>query len=62
MQKGQEHLDGCPYINHESLKAKGFTEEALAKIEKAFRLYSNLSFAFNKFTLGVDFLTKKSRI
>ena len=31
---GQGTLQGCPYINPESLKAKGFTEEALSKIEK----------------------------
>ena len=32
--KGAGTFDGCPYINHESLKAKGFTDETLAKIEK----------------------------
>ncbi len=57
--KGSGSLDGCPYINHESLKAKGFTEEAITKIDKALPSVFDLSFAFNKFTLGLDFLTKK---
>ncbi len=60
--KGAGSLEGCPYINHESLKAKGFTEEALAKIERVLPSVFELSFAFNKFTLGLDFLTKKLNI
>ncbi len=60
--KGSGSLDGCPYINHESLKAKGFTDETLAKIERILPSVFELSFAFNKFTLGVDFLTKKLNI
>ncbi len=60
--KGSGSLEGCPYINHESLKAKGFTDEGLAKIEKALPSVFELSFAFNKFTLGMDFLTKKLNI
>src|SRR4029079_17690323 len=33
--KGTASLKGCPHINPESLKAKGFTDEAIAKIEAA---------------------------
>ncbi len=57
--KGAGTLVGCPYINPESLRAKGFTEEALAKIEKALPSVFELSFAFNKFVLGTEFLVKK---
>lgn len=57
--KGQGTLNGCPYINPESLKAKGFTEEALSKIEKALPTVFELSFAFNKFTLGSEFIKKQ---
>jgi ribonucleoside-diphosphate reductase alpha chain len=57
--KGSGTLVGCPYINPESLKAKGFTEEALSKIEKALPSVFDLSFAFNKFVMGADFLIKK---
>ena len=60
--KGSGSLEGCPYINHESLKAKGFTEEALAKIERVLPSVFELSFAFNKYTLGLDLLTKKLNI
>jgi ribonucleoside-diphosphate reductase alpha chain len=56
--KGQGTLNGCPYINPESLKAKGFTEEAISKIEKALPTIFELSFAFNKFTLGAEFIKK----
>jgi ribonucleoside-diphosphate reductase alpha chain len=60
--KGAGTLIGCPYINPESLKAKGFTDEALAKIEKSLPGAFELNFAFNKYTLGKDFLVKKLRI
>ena len=54
--KGAGTLNGCPYINHESLRAKGFTEELLNKIETILPSVFELSFAFNKFTLGEKFL------
>jgi ribonucleoside-diphosphate reductase alpha chain len=57
--KGSGTLDGCPYINPQALKAKGFTEAALSKIEKALPTVFDLSFAFNKFTIGEDFLISK---
>ncbi len=56
---GSGSLNGCPYINPESLRAKGFTEDAINKIEKALPSVFEISFAFNKFTLGDDFLIKK---
>ncbi len=54
--KGAGTLIGCPYINHESLRSKGFTEELLNKIETILPSVFELSFAFNKFTLGEKFL------
>ncbi len=57
--KGSGSLDGCPYINYESLKAKGFSDETLNKLNKILPSVFELGFAFNKFTLGSDFLTKK---
>jgi len=56
--KGSGSLDGCPYINYESLKAKGFTDEILNKIEKVLPSVFELSFAFNKNTLGAEFCKK----
>jgi ribonucleoside-diphosphate reductase alpha chain len=45
----------APAINHTTLKAKGFTDEAIAKIEKALPTAFDIKFAFNKWTLGEDF-------
>lgn len=56
--KGSGSLEGCPYINPQSLKAKGFTDEIIAKIEKSLPSVFDISFAFNKFSLGTEFLTK----
>ncbi len=57
--KGAGTLVGCPYINSESLKAKGFTEELIGKIEKVLPSVFDLTFAFNKYTLGTEFLINK---
>ncbi len=53
---GAGSLKGCPYINAASLRAKGFTEEAIAIVEAQMPSVFDISFAFNKYTLGVDFL------
>src|SRR6185312_14830044 len=42
-------------INHTTLKAKGFTDEAIAKVEKALPTAFDIKFVFNKWTLGEDF-------
>ncbi|BCX05192.1 MAG: hypothetical protein KatS3mg053_3130 [Candidatus Roseilinea sp.] len=52
---GHGTLAGCPFINPESLKARGFTDEALAKVEGALATAFEIQFAFNKWTLGEDF-------
>ena len=57
--KGSGTLEGCPYVNPQALKAKGFTEAILSKIEKTLPTVFDLSFAFNKFTIGEDFLITK---
>jgi len=54
--KGSGTLVGCPYINPESLKAKGFSEEAINKIESILPSSFDLSFAFNRYSLGDRFL------
>ena len=56
--KGSGSLDGCPYINPQSLKAKGFTDEIIAKVDKSLPSVFDITFAFNKFSLGTDFLIK----
>lgn len=57
--KGSGSLEGCPHINPESLKARGFTEEIIQKLEKMLPTVFELNFAFNTFTLGEDFLINK---
>jgi ribonucleoside-diphosphate reductase alpha chain len=57
--KGSGTLAGCPRINPETLRAKGFTDEALAKLQAALPGAFEIQFAFNKFTLGEDFCREK---
>jgi len=45
-----------PAINVSTLKAKGFTDEALKKAEAALPTAFDIKFAFNKWTFGEDFL------
>jgi ribonucleoside-diphosphate reductase alpha chain len=52
---GHGSLAQAPAINHTTLKAKGFTDEAIAKIEKQLPTAFDIKFAFNKWTLGEDF-------
>ncbi|RMD48061.1 MAG: vitamin B12-dependent ribonucleotide reductase, partial [Ignavibacteria bacterium] len=60
--KGAGTLEGCPYINEESLKAKGFTKDVINKIEVTLPSVFEIKFAFNKYTLGVDFLKDTLKI
>jgi len=53
---GHGTLGQAPAINHTTLKAKGFTPEAIEKVEKALPTAFDIKFAFNKWTLGADFL------
>jgi ribonucleoside-diphosphate reductase alpha chain len=53
---GHGSLGQAPAINHATLKAKGFTPEAIEKVEKALPTAFDIKFAFNKWTLGADFL------
>jgi ribonucleoside-diphosphate reductase alpha chain len=56
---GHGTLSQAPAINHTTLKAKGFTDEAIAKVEKALPTAFDIKFAFNKWTLGEDFCRDK---
>ncbi|MCT8973128.1 vitamin B12-dependent ribonucleotide reductase [Microbaculum marinisediminis] len=53
---GHGSLNGAPAINHDTLRAKGFTEEKLEAIEQALKSAFDIKFAFNKWTLGEDFV------
>jgi len=53
---GHKTLKQAPYINHESLKAKGFGDEELEAVENALAHAFDISFAFNKHVLGEEFI------
>jgi ribonucleoside-diphosphate reductase alpha chain len=53
---GRGTLTDAPAINHVTLKTKGFTTEAIEKVEKALPTAFDIKFVFNKWTLGADFL------
>ena len=52
---GHGTLAQAPGINHSTLKPKGFTDEAIATVEKALPTAFDIKFAFNKWTLGEEF-------
>jgi ribonucleoside-diphosphate reductase alpha chain len=53
---GHGSLSNAPGINATTLKVKGFTDEAIAKVEKALPTAFDIKFAFNKWTFGEDFI------
>src|SRR5580658_1900115 len=53
---GHGSLGQAPAVNHTTLTAKGFTPEAIEKVEKALPTAFDIKFVFNKWTLGADFL------
>ncbi len=55
---GHATLKGAPAINHESLRKKGFTNEMIAKVEENLKRTFDISFVFNRFTLGDEALEK----
>ncbi len=57
--RGAGTLQGCPHINPASLKAKGFTDDDWLSIEAQLPGVFELPFAFNRWTLGDDFLRDK---
>jgi ribonucleoside-diphosphate reductase alpha chain len=53
--KGTLTLEGAPHINAATLRAKGFDDAAIAKIESALPSAFELAFVFNRFVLGDEF-------
>ena len=50
--KGHATLEGAPFINTQSLLAKGFTKEEIAKAEAALGVAFEIGFVFNVYTFG----------
>src|SRR6201992_2091628 len=55
---GHGSLSNAPGINASTLKTKGFTDEAIAKVEKALPTAFDIKFAFNKWTFGEECLQR----
>ncbi len=56
---GHGSLANAPVINLDALRAKNFSEDVINKIEAAIPFAFDLSFVFNKFTLGEDFFRNR---
>jgi ribonucleotide reductase alpha subunit len=57
--KGTGTLGEAPHINRATLKARGFDDEAIARVEAVLPSAFELPFVFNKFVLGDDFCKEK---
>jgi len=59
---GRGTLKDAPGVNHAALRAKGFDNESLAKIEKSLASAFEIKFAFNKWSLGEEFCKTKLKL
>jgi ribonucleoside-diphosphate reductase alpha chain len=56
--KGHGNFAGAPFINHETLREKGFMAEELRKLDTAVESAFEIGFVFNAYTLGEACLTR----
>ena len=54
---GHGSMKQAPAVNPGSLRARGFTDEAIAAAEAGMKQAFDIKFVFNKWSLGPDFLT-----
>ena len=54
--KGLGTLKGAPHVNDVTLRLKGFTSDAIDRIEAQLASAFDISFVFNRYTLGDEFL------
>ncbi len=59
---GRATLAHAPAINHSALRAKGFPEAAIDKVETALRGAFDIRFVFNNWTLGAEILSGALKI
>ncbi|MFM2163280.1 MAG: ribonucleotide-diphosphate reductase subunit alpha [Pseudomonadota bacterium] len=55
---GHGSLIGAPGVNHDALRARGFTDVVLDKLEGQMRSAFDIKFLFNVWTLGRDFCSQ----
>jgi ribonucleoside-diphosphate reductase alpha chain len=53
---GHKTLRSAPFINHDTLRAKGFDDAGLARVEAALETAFDITFAFNAWTLGEGYI------
>lgn len=56
--QGTSRLEGTPWINRETLKAKGFNDAELDKVESQLASAFDITFAFTKWTFGEETLKR----
>jgi ribonucleoside-diphosphate reductase alpha chain len=56
--KGHATLKNAPFINHETLAAKGFTAKDIELIESQLERAFDIDFVFNVFTLGEETISR----
>jgi ribonucleoside-diphosphate reductase alpha chain len=56
---GRGTLRGAPCVNHETLRAKGFDDAGLARVEQALGTSFDITFAFNGWTLGEGYVASR---
>lgn len=59
---GHGSLAQAPHINHAMLRAKGFTDEAIEKVEASLETAFDIKFVFNRWTLGDALMTENLRV
>ncbi|MBX9590234.1 MAG: vitamin B12-dependent ribonucleotide reductase [Hyphomonadaceae bacterium] len=59
---GHGSLAQAPAINHGTLKARGFSDEVIRKLDAALKTAFDISFVFNRWTLGEAFLTQALKV
>ncbi len=59
---GHGSLKQAPAINHTTLRAKGFTDDVLGKLESGLKSAFDIKFAFNKWSLGEDFVVNTLKV
>ncbi|HVN68833.1 MAG TPA: LAGLIDADG family homing endonuclease [Candidatus Binatia bacterium] len=57
--KGTGTLEEAPHVNRATLKAKGFDDAAVERVEAALPGAFELAFVFNKFVLGEEFCKER---
>ncbi|HYV39640.1 MAG TPA: adenosylcobalamin-dependent ribonucleoside-diphosphate reductase, partial [Gemmataceae bacterium] len=60
--RGTGTMHGCPHINPAALKAKGLSDEIIKSIEGQLSAAFELSFVFNRWTVGDAFCKEKLKL